>query len=54
MAAKTSKVWHYGTSPNPNTWQETADAITSMASPKKTTSIPDRLDAIERLLKEKK
>ena len=52
------KLWQYGTSPNPKTWQETADILKSRQTlPKKapkTSGFYERLVAVENTLKEKK
>jgi hypothetical protein len=47
--------WQYGVSPNPKNWHEAADALKSMKSMKqKRKGLMDRIDSIEKMLKDKK
>jgi hypothetical protein len=49
--------WIYGRSPNPRTWFETADVLKRLEKKRtkpKASPLLTRLDAIERLVREKK
>ena len=57
MSTKKNQPWTYGVSPAPRNWHEAAEAIKSIQKPKRKSSgigLLDRLDTLEKLLKEKK
>ena len=49
-----SKKWVYGQSPNPSTWSEAVNILKSSQKPKKKSNgLMDKLNAIEKKLKDK-
>jgi hypothetical protein len=49
------KVWTYGQSKSPHTWQDTADILRSIQkSKKKPNLLMERLDDLEKLLKKER
>lgn len=52
---KKKEPWVYGKSPDPKNWHEAADALRSLhPKQRKSSGLADRIDALEKLLKEKK
>ena len=44
--------WQWGKSPDPSNWQEASDALESLKPPKRS-SLYDKLEAIEKALKDR-
>lgn len=51
---KPGEPYTYGKHNNPNNWHEAADALKSIKPQRKSSGLMERLDSLERLIKEKK